>query len=127
MITYRPNEAVPGEDLVSLGSPDVLGGRVLSGNPEISARIDFQERDVTAGVFQATTGSIEVTFPFTEHATILSGVVRITDSQGFAHTYAPGESYVIEEGDMVIWEVVTEFVQKSFLHVKGRAPLARPS
>ncbi len=127
MITYRPNEAVPGGDLVSLGSPDVLGGRVLSGTPEISARIDFQERDVTAGVFQATTGRIEVTFPFTEHATILSGVVRITDARGVAHTYAPGESYVIEEGDVVIWEVVTDFVQKSFLHVRGGALSVRPS
>ncbi|WP_256105460.1 cupin domain-containing protein [Streptomyces sp. ODS05-4] len=127
MIVYVPGEAVPREHLVSLGRPDALGGRVISGDPEISARVDFAGGDVTAGVFQATAGTIEVSFPFTEHATILSGSVVITDGSGASHRYEPGDSYVIAEGAVVLWEVVSDFVQKSFLHVRGVRPVAAES
>jgi uncharacterized cupin superfamily protein len=117
MIVYATRQPVPEEDLIDLGDPAELGGKVLEGNPRISARIDYQRDGVSAGVFQATTGVVEVTFPFTEHATIVDGEVTVTDADGTEHTYRPGESYLIEQGAVVRWEVRGDRVQKSFFNI----------
>ncbi|MDQ4116087.1 MAG: cupin domain-containing protein [Actinomycetota bacterium] len=117
MIIYEPHHPVPESELVDLGDPADLGGKVLEGDPRISARFDYRKNGVTAGVFQSTAGVIEVTFPFTEHATILDGAVTITDAAGSTHTYRPGDSYVIEQDAVVRWEVRGRPVQKSFLNI----------
>jgi uncharacterized cupin superfamily protein len=117
MIVYSTHRPVADTDLIDLGDPAGLGGKILEGNPRISARIDYQRDGVTAGVFQATTGVVEVTFPFTEHATILDGAVTITDADGTEHTYRPGDSYLIEQGAVVRWAVDGERVQKSFFNI----------
>ena len=117
MIICPARHPVADPDLIDLGDPADLGGKILEGNPRISARIDYQRDGVTAGIFQATTGVVEVTFPFTEHATVLDGAVTITDADGTEHTYRPGDSYLIEQGAVVRWEVHGERVQKSFFNV----------
>lgn len=102
---------------IDLGPPEGLGGKVLEGTPRISARVDYQADGMMAGIFESTTGKVEVTFPFTEHATILEGEVKITDSSGAAHTHAPGDSYLIRQGDVVLWEVRGPRVRKSFFNI----------
>lgn len=109
--------AIPDEQLQDLGDPAGLGGQVLQGAPRISARVDFQEGGMTAGIFEATTGIVRIHFPFTEHATILEGEVRITDEAGRAHTYRPGDSYLIRQGQVVLWEVAGPRVRKSFFNL----------
>ena len=79
MIVYRAGEKVPESELFDLGPPSGLGGIVLEGDPRISARIDYAEGNLLAGVFQATRGKVLIHFPFTEHATILVGEVELTD------------------------------------------------
>jgi len=117
MLVYSPKGKVQQDGFFSLGGPGNLGGKVLSGNPEIFARIDFQRGPITGGLFKATAGLIEVTFPFTEHATILEGEVTITDGTGQSHTYKPGDSYIIQQGQVVRWEVKNGYVIKSFFNV----------
>ncbi len=117
MIVYQPNVLVPDSALVDLGAPEGLGGKVLNGSPKISARIDFNKDGMMGGIFEATTGTVEIHFPFTEHATILEGEVTITDASGASHTYRPGDSYLIEQGQVVIWEVQGERVRKSFFNI----------
>ncbi len=117
MIVYEPHRPVADTDLVDLGDPEGLGGKVLEGDPRISARVDYQRDGMTAGVFQSTTGVVEITFPFTEHATILEGEVTITDASGRTHTFRPGDSYLIEQGQVVIWDVPGERVRKSFFNI----------
>ena len=60
---------------------------------------------------------LEVTFPFTEHATILQGEVTITDSTGQSHLYKAGDSYFIRQGQVIIWDVKDKQVIKSFFNV----------
>ncbi len=117
MIVYQPTTPVADAELVDLGAPEGLGGKVLHGAPRIAARIDFHEGGMMAGIFEATRGTVEVTFPFTEHATILEGEVTITDGSGQTHTYRPGESYLIKQGQVVIWDVQGERVRKSFFNI----------
>lgn len=117
MRVYPLSHPIVDQDLADLGDPKDLGGRVLSGNPRISARVDFQDRGMTAGIFEATTGTVEIHFPFTEHATILEGHVTITDESGRSHTYGPGDSYLIHQGQVVRWEVAGARVRKSFFNI----------
>ena len=70
----------------------------------------------------ATRGKVEVTFPFSEHATILEGEVILTDESGQTHTYRPGDSYFIKQGQVVIWDVKGERVIKSFFNIVEGAP-----
>ena len=118
MIVYAPRgKPVNEAGFIPLGAPEGLGGRVLEGNPEIFARIDFSRNGTTAGLFKATTGKIEIYFPFTEHATILEGEVTLTDETGQSHTYKAGDSYFIRQGQTVLWEVKGKQVIKSFFNI----------
>jgi len=118
MIVYSPRgKPVSEAGFVALGAPEALGGRVLEGNPEIFARVDYSHNGTTAGLFKATTGKIEIFFPFTEHATILEGEVTLTDETGQSHVYKAGDSYFIRQGQVIIWEVKGKQVIKSFFNV----------
>ncbi|WP_320671065.1 cupin domain-containing protein [Patulibacter defluvii] len=116
MVIYEAGRSVPQSQLVDLGDPGALGGEVLSGNPRIAARVDHQRDGVTAGVFQATRGRIRIHFPFTEHATITSGTVTLTDAGGQRRTLRPGDSYLIRQGSTILWEVRGARVQKTFFN-----------
>ncbi len=113
-----PLQGRPVDDsgFVWLGPTEFLGGQVLDGEPRIFGRIDYSRNGVTAGLFKATTGKIQVSFPFSEHATILEGEVTITDATGQSHTYKAGDSYFMPQGSVVIWEVKGKQVIKSFFN-----------
>lgn len=112
-VPYRFDDS----ELAPLGPPEALGGKVLEGTPEISARIDFRDRGMMAGIFAATTGKVEIHFPFTEHATIVEGEVTLTDQAGNSHTYRPGDSYFIQQGAVIIWDVEVPRVVKTFFNI----------
>jgi uncharacterized protein len=116
MIVYSPKGKVSDDGFVSLGSPEGLGGKVLEGNPQIFARIDYARGPVAAGLFKATKGKIRITFPFTEHATIIEGEVTLTDEAGNTHKYKAGDSYFIRQGQVILWEVNGKEVIKSFFN-----------
>ena len=116
MIVYRAGEKVPESELVDLGAPANLGGTVLAGDPRISARIDYAEGQLLGGVFQATPGQVRIDFPFTEHATILDGEVELTDQWGNNAVLGAGDSYLIRQGSVVLWEVRGQAVQKTFFN-----------
>lgn len=118
MLVYQPQQTIDDTTLIDLGAPSDLGGRVLEGDPRISARVDYQSGTMTAGIFEATTGKVEIHFPFTEHATILEGEVIITDEAGASHTYRPGDTYLIQQGQVVIWDVPGPRVRKSFFNIR---------
>jgi hypothetical protein len=116
MKVYSLRTAVDMSTLVAFGPPDALGGQVLSGQPELFGRVDFQQGNLLGGLFMATTGLIRVTFPFTEHATILEGEVTITDAMGNTQTFRQGDSYIIRQGQVILWDVKGKHVIKSFFN-----------
>jgi uncharacterized protein len=99
------------------GTPEQLGGRVLEGDVRVSMRVDFQQDGLTAGIFEVTRGKVEIVFPFTEHATVLEGQVTLTDASGQSHTYKPGDSYFIRQGERIVWDVPTPRLRKSFFNL----------
>jgi uncharacterized cupin superfamily protein len=116
MIVYPIGHSVPASELIDLGPPSGLGATVLEGDPRISARIDYAENGMTAGVFQGTRGKALIHFPFTEHATILFGQATLTDQAGNTHVFKPGDSYLIRQGSDVLLDVEGSFFQKSFFN-----------
>jgi uncharacterized cupin superfamily protein len=117
MIVYIPNTNIDDSSFIDLGAPENLGAKVLEERPKISGRIDFQENGMTAGIFEATKGKVEITMPFTEYATIIEGEVTITDEAGNSHTYKPGDSYFLKQGQVVIWDAQVPRVRKSFFNI----------
>lgn len=127
MVVYEVGAAIPESELVDLGPADGLGGTVLEGEVNISARFDLFDANVAAGVFQATYGEALIVFPFTEHATILDGEVTITDMEtGDSWRLRPGDSYFIRQGTVVLWDVDGERVQKSFYNIVEDADAPAP-
>lgn len=118
MVVYKARDEVPQSQLAELGAPEQLGGTVLSGNPEISGRVDYAEATATGGLFQATRGDVQIDFPFTEHATVIEGAVTLTDELGRAHRLRSGDSYLIRKGSSIFWHVAKSRVQKSFFNVR---------
>ncbi len=116
ILVYRAGETIAESDLMALGPPADLGGTVLAGDPRISARIDYAHANLVAGVFQATQGKVRIHFPFTEHATILHGEVELTDEWGNAARLEVGDSYLITQGSVILWEVRGAAVQKTFFN-----------
>ncbi len=117
MAVYKARHEVPDTELTDLGSPESLGGTVLSGDPKLSGRIDYGDGAATAGVFQATRGDAQIRFPFTEHATIIEGAVTLTDPTGETHRLDPGDTYLIKQNSSILWQVAKSRVQKSFFNI----------
>ncbi len=126
MIIYRAGDKVADSELVDLGPPEDLGATVLDGDPKISARFDYAEGGLLGGVFQATRGKARINFPFTEHATILNGEVELTDQWGNYARLEAGDSYVITQGSIILWEVRGHSVQKTFFNRKQESGSPAP-
>ncbi|HLL52862.1 MAG TPA: cupin domain-containing protein [Myxococcaceae bacterium] len=123
MIAYSPRGGpIDCSTFFSLGAPENLGGVTVEGNVEIFAKIDYAQNGAAAGLFMATPGTVQITFPFTEHATILEGEVTLTDSTGKRVTYRPGDTYFIRQGEVVLWEVKGRNLVKSFFNIVEAAP-----
>ena len=117
MVVYKRRDGIPQSQLTELGSPESLGGTVLSGDPTLSGRIDYRDGPAIAGVFQATRGDAQIRFPFTEHATVIEGAVTLRDEAGQTHRLDPGDSYLIKQDSSIFWHVAKAHVQKSFFSV----------
>ncbi len=126
MVVYPAGQTVPQSDLVDLGPPANLGATVLDGDPRISARIDYSAGNLLAGVFQATRGTARILFPFTEHATIVDGEVELTDQSGNHARLEAGDSYLITQGSIILWEVRGRAVQKTFFNRRQQSGSPAP-
>ncbi|MCV6454935.1 cupin domain-containing protein [Pseudomonas aeruginosa] len=64
-------------------------------------------RDFTAGVWEAEScREVLTTTEQNEFCHIISGVVRLTDSDGNSQDYEPGDSFIIPVGFEGVWENV---------------------
>ncbi len=95
------------------------GANILSGDPQQSGRLDFGTFDgpLMSGVWECTPGKFEISYPWGELATILKGSITVTDSDGRAVTYAPGDSFFVAQGQRVTWEIHEPVRKCFFIHV----------
>ncbi len=104
------------EDLEDWGTPESANWKTLEGEPKIGGRIWLggEGSPVSVGVFMATQGSFEVEYAFMEHVSVIEGLVALTDECGTRREFGPGDSWLVKKGETVRWDVLTDYVMKSF-------------
>ncbi len=116
MIPLLQNQPLP--ELMPVGSIENLGSTVLEGNPEASiAMLHGAPTDaLTCGIFSCTKGRFEMVYPFTEHATVLEGQVElINKSTGDTQVFSAGDSWFVEQGTNVEWNIQSDRFVKHYL------------
>ncbi|MFC0180165.1 cupin domain-containing protein [Thorsellia kenyensis] len=109
-------EAIP--TLHKIGSITLLGSTVIEGDPQASALSTLGEPsdNLNGGYFACTHGKFSMTYPFTEYATVLSGSLALTNElTGERTVYGPGDSWIVEKGTPVTWEVLSDEFVKHYL------------
>lgn len=61
-----------------------------------------------------------MTYPFTEHATVLEGEVELTVSGGEPQRFAPGDSWFVKQGTEVEWKILTPRFVKHYGERRSR-------
>jgi len=98
-------------ELDNWGSIADLGSHVLEGQINAFGRMTFgaPTDSISAAYFGTNQGKFRMTYPFSEQATLLSGELKLTDeSSGITTHFHPGDSWFVEKGTPVVWEVVSE-------------------
>ncbi len=81
MQAFKLDQPVP--ELQPIGSVSLLGQRRPKAIRRWRAMVYGEPQDAfTCGLFSSTQGSFTMTYPFTEHATVLEGEVELTVSGG---------------------------------------------
>lgn len=100
--------------VIDLGSELVEGdgkayGKFTLGNPELPSN---------GGYFGVTKSVFRMTYPFSEQATIVKGEVTLTNEDtGEKWTFKEGESWLVEKGTKVLWEVNSDYFIKHYFSV----------
>ena len=112
------NAALP--DMAEIGSVTNLGSTVIEGDPQASiAMLDGSSEDAVAyGIFKCTKGVFSMQYPFTEHATILQGSLKLKNLEtGEEETFGPGDSWFVAQGSKIEWHVLSDYFVKHYLSV----------
>ena len=107
--------------------------RIISGDPQQLTWNHYSDPtgQFHAGIWQGEVGSWHVQYGPQEEelCTIIEGCVRLTDAQGRAQEFAPGDTFVVPGGFAGIWENLTR-VRKVYavgtLQAGGLARVASP-
>ena len=104
------------EPELSTPSPD----KVLSGTPQHSVRNYFTDPSgqFFAGRWSSTPGKWRIRYTESELCLITSGQVVLTDDEGTAISFGPGDAFVIPAGFSGTWEVVVECTKIYAIHEK---------
>ena len=126
MHAFKLKHPVP--DLQPIGSVSLLGATPTAGDPQVAGAMIYGEPQdaFTCGLFSSTEGSFTMTYPFTEHATVLEGEVELTVAGGEPQRFAPGDSWFVKQGTEVEWKILTpRFVKHYLANVETRVLDAR--
>ncbi len=118
------------EKLAGLGLeeyPAMAAEEVLEGGSGQRGEVFFVGDELVVGVWEADASILAVTEPFDydEFVTVLSGKLILTDEQGTAVEYLPGESAVIPKGFTGTWQMLGNYREiyvmekKAFMRAEG--------
>ncbi len=81
----------------------------------VSAARSPAEEFISSGIYEVTQGRFKVIGPFHEHATVLAGEVELSDEDGHAAVFGPGDSWFCHQGEVITWEVRSERLESRSL------------
>lgn len=107
-------------ELDAWGTVADLGSVILEGEGKAFGKMTYgaPTDPVSSGYFGVTRSKFRMVYPFNEQATVVSGEVTLTnESTGQATTYKAGDSWFVEKGTPVLWDVASEAFVKHYLAV----------
>lgn len=107
-------------EMAEIGSVTNLGSTVISGEPQASiAMVEGAPEDsVACGIFKCTQGVFSMQYPFTEHATVLEGKLKLKNlDTGEETTFGPGDSWFVNQGSKIEWHILSDYFVKHYLSV----------
>ncbi|MBJ3813863.1 DUF861 domain-containing protein [Shimwellia pseudoproteus] len=120
MKLYAIDDSTTLDALDNWGKFSAIGAEDLGGDVEAFGRMTLgAPGDATsAGYFGTRRGSFRLHYPFTEQATLLSGEVRMVNEQsGEQFHFRAGDSWLIAQGTITRWEVLSDDFVKHYLAV----------
>ena len=104
-------------DLTEYGSADEIGFKTIGETSRCSGRMVLgnTKAPLFAGVFKATRGSFEVAHAFHEHICLHEGELALTDAAGETRLLGPGDACFIEKGEILTWEIRSDYMIESFM------------
>ncbi|MBC3456974.1 cupin domain-containing protein [Pseudomonas mosselii] len=107
-------------ELVPWGTVADLGSVILEGEAKAFGKMTHGEPTdaVSSAYFGLTRGKFRMTYPFNEHAVVVTGSVQLTDeSTGKVTRFDVGDTWFVQKGTPVLWEVLTDTFVKHYLAV----------
>lgn len=107
-------------DLDAWGTVADLGSEILEGEGKAFGKMTFgaPTDPVSSAYFGVTRSKFRMVYPFNEQATVVSGEVTLTDeASGKTTTYKAGDSWFVEKGTPVLWDVTSEAFVKHYFAV----------
>jgi uncharacterized protein len=99
----KPTEEIPAQE------------NVLEGNPRFRTwTIETTDGNITAGIWETTSGKFRFLNPFWEYCRILTGESIITEDGGEPRKVKAGDSFVLKAGFQGTWECL-ETTRKDFV------------
>lgn len=111
-------QALP--ELQQIGSVSNLGATVVAGEPNVGVAMIFDAPtdNLNCGVFSCTRGTFVMEYPFAEHATVWEGTATLTnENTGESVKYQAGDSWFVEKGTPVRWEITSDRFVKHYLAI----------
>ena len=108
------------EALDPWGTVAKLGSEILEGEVHAFGKMVFGAPDaaVSCGYFSCTKGKFRMVYPFHEHATVVQGIATLTNEvTGKSVTYSAGDSWFIEKGTPILWEIESDSFTKNYFAV----------
>ena len=116
MYGIKRGESIP--EMEALGTVADLGATVVEGDVRVFGLLTHGSHDsaLSAGWFGCTKGRFDMVYPFTEQAIVAEGEVTLRNElTGESLRYGPGDSWFVQKGTPVSWEVHSErFVKHYF-------------
>ncbi len=106
------------QELDSWGTVVDLGSELLEGTGKAYGQFTLgnPELPVSGGYFGVEKSIFRMTYPFNEQATIVTGSITLTnEATGEKWTFNQGDSWIVEKGTTVLWEVNSDFFVKHYL------------
>ena len=97
----------------------------LEGDVKQFGRADFGDpsMNIVVGVWHCTRGRFQMTYPFNEGFTILSGRVTLEQEGREPVTLMKGDSAFLAKGETAVWTVDCDDLRKSyFIFVPEQSP-----
>jgi len=118
MTPIKPGAAP--ENFDAWGTVANLGSEILEGEAKAFGKMVFGAPDapVSCGFFRVTRSRFRMVYPFNEHATVIEGTATLTDENtGKTATYKAGDSWFIEKGTPILWDIGSEVFTKNYFAV----------